>query len=52
MNFDWSKYFNAEMIEKLIRIGIILIVGIVIITIITAAVKKLLPKKIKHHETR
>lgn len=46
MNFDWSKYFNAEMIEKLIRIGIILIVGIVIITIITAAVKKLLPKKL------
>jgi len=46
MNFDWSKYFNAEMIEKLIRIGIILIVGIILITIITAAVKKLLPKKL------
>jgi len=46
MNFDWSKYFNAEMIEKLIRIGIILIVGIIFITIITAAVKKLLPKKL------
>ena len=46
MNFDWSKYFNAEMIEKLIRIGIILIVGIILITIITATVKKLLPKKL------
>jgi len=46
MNFDWSKYFNTEMIEKLIRIGIILIVGIILITIITATVKKLLPKKL------
>jgi small-conductance mechanosensitive channel len=46
MNFDWSKYFNTEMIEKLIRIGIILIVGIILITIVTATVKKLLPKKL------
>ena len=46
MNFDWSKYFHAEMIEKLIRIGIILIIGILLITIITATVKKLLPKRL------
>jgi len=46
MNFDWSKYYNTEMIEKLIRIGIILIIGIVLITLITATVKKLLPKKL------
>ena len=45
MNFDWSKYFSAEMIENLLRIGIILIVGIVLITIITTTVKKLLPHK-------
>lgn len=45
MNFDWSKYFNAETIEKLLRIGIILVVGIVIITIISAITNKLLPAK-------
>ena len=45
MDFDWSKYFNAETVEKLIRIGIILVVGIIILTIISAAVKKLLPAK-------
>jgi len=45
MNFDWSKYFNAEMIENLLRIGMILIVGIVLITILTTTVKKLLPHK-------
>jgi small-conductance mechanosensitive channel len=45
MNFDWSKYFNAETIEKLLRIGIILVVGIVIITIIASVMNKLLPTK-------
>ena len=45
MDFDWSKYFNAETVEKLIRIGIILVVGIIILTIISAVVKKLLPAK-------
>ena len=45
MNFDWSKYFNAETIEKLLRIGIILVVGIIIITIISAITNKLLPAK-------
>ncbi len=45
MNFDWSKYFNVETIDKLFRIGIILIVGIIIITILSAIIKKLLPIK-------
>lgn len=45
MNFDWTKYFNVETIDKLFRIGIILIVGIIIITILSATVKKLLPHK-------
>jgi len=45
MNFDWSKYFNAETVEKLLRIGIILVVGIVIITILASILNKLLPGK-------
>jgi small-conductance mechanosensitive channel len=45
MNFDWSKYFNVETIDKVLRIGIILIVGLLILGIITALVKKLLPSK-------
>lgn len=45
MNFDWSKYFNAETIEKLLRIGIILVVGIIIITILATVINKLLPSK-------
>ncbi len=45
MNFDWSKYFNVETIDKVLRIGIILIVGLLILGIITALVKKLLPAR-------
>ncbi len=45
MNFDWSTYFNVETIDKLFRIGIILVVGLIIITILSTTVKKLLPKK-------
>lgn len=45
MNFDWSKYFNAETIEKLLRIGIILVVGIIVITILASVINKLLPSK-------
>ncbi len=45
MNFDWSKYFNAETVEKLLRIGIILVVGIIIITILSAVMNKLMPSK-------
>lgn len=46
MNFDWTKYFNAETIEKALRIGIILVVGIIIITLLGLILKKLLPKKL------
>jgi len=46
MNFDWSKYFNTETIEKILRIGIILVVGIIIIYTIAHIVKKLLPQKL------
>jgi small-conductance mechanosensitive channel len=45
MNFDWSKYFNVETIDKVLRIGIILIVGLLILGIITALIKKLLPAR-------
>jgi small-conductance mechanosensitive channel len=46
MNFDWSKYFNAETIEKILRIGIILVIGLIIIYTIAHIVKKLLPQKL------
>ena len=46
MNIDWSKHFSAETFEKILRIAIILVVGILIIYIITLLVKKLLPKNL------
>src|SRR5659263_21583 len=46
MNFDWSKYFNTETIEKILRIAIILVVGLIIIYTIAHIVKKLLPQKL------
>lgn len=46
MNFDWSKYFNAETIEKILRIGLILVIGLIIIYTIAYIVKKLLPQKL------
>lgn len=46
MNFDWTKYFNAETLEKAFRIGIILVVGIVIITVLGLILKKLLPQRL------
>jgi small-conductance mechanosensitive channel len=45
MNFDWSKYFNTEMLDTVLRIGIILIVGLLLVGLLTAAVKRLLPAK-------
>lgn len=45
MNFDWSKYFNAETIDKWLRIGIILIIGLLIISVLELIVKRLLPKR-------
>lgn len=46
MNFDWTKYFNAETLEKAFRIGFILVVGIVIITVLGLILKKLLPQRL------
>lgn len=43
MNFDWSKYFNAEMFEKFLRIAIILVAGLIIVYTIAFIVRKLLP---------
>ncbi|MCE4565096.1 mechanosensitive ion channel family protein [Maribellus sp. CM-23] len=44
MNFDWSKYFNAENLERLIIALIIIAIGTVIIYAIRSVVKRLLPK--------
>ena len=46
MNFDWSHYFNAETFEKLLRIGIILVVGTIIISLLGVLMKKILPSKL------
>ena len=46
MNFDWSHYFNAETFEKLLRIGIILVVGTIIISLLGVLMKKILPTKL------
>ena len=45
MNFDWSKYFNVGTLDTVLRIGIILVVGLLIVGILTAGVKRLLPAK-------
>ncbi len=46
MNFDGSKYFSPELLEKIFRMAIILAVGILIIWAITFTVKKLLPSSL------
>ena len=46
MSFDWSKYFSPQLIEKILKIAIILVVGLLIIYIISFTVKKLLPKSL------
>ncbi len=43
MNFDWSKFFSPEIFEKLVRLAIILVVGIIIIYTLGFLVRKLLP---------
>jgi len=45
MNFDWTKYFNADTLEKLIRVLIILAIGITLIYLTAFLIKKLLPVK-------
>ena len=46
MNFDWSEHFTAETFEKVIRIAIILVVGIIIVYSLAFTVRKLLPKNL------
>lgn len=46
MNFDWSKYFNVESVEKILRLAIILIVGLIIIYSIAFIVRRMLPNKL------
>ncbi|WP_163323575.1 mechanosensitive ion channel family protein [Draconibacterium mangrovi] len=46
MEFDFSKYFNAENLERLMWALIILVVGVAIIYALAFIVKKLLPKSL------
>lgn len=46
MEFDWTKYFNAENGEKLLKVAILLVVGIAIIYGLALVIKKLLPKNL------
>ena len=46
MEFDWSKYFNAATLEKALKIGAILVVGIILLSIIEFSVRKLLPQRL------
>ncbi len=45
MNFDFSKYFNVENFERLIRITIILVIGLIITYTAVYLVKKFLPSR-------
>ena len=45
MNFDWSKYLNADTFENLFRVLLILVIGITIIYLTAFLVRKLLPVK-------
>jgi small-conductance mechanosensitive channel len=45
MNFNWSEYFNAEVLEKIIKVLIILAVGITLIYLIAFIIKRVLPPK-------
>lgn len=44
MEFDWSKYFNAENLERLIIALIIIAIGTLIIYGVRTIVKRVLPK--------
>ena len=41
MNFDWSKYLNADTFENLFRVLLILVIGITIIYLTAFLVRKL-----------
>ena len=46
MEFDFSKYFNAENLQRLMWALIILVVGVAIIYLLAFVIKKLLPKSL------
>ncbi|WP_372649707.1 mechanosensitive ion channel family protein [Draconibacterium sp.] len=46
MEFDFSKYFNAQNLERLMWVLIILVIGVAIIYALAFIVKKLLPKSL------
>lgn len=46
MNFDWAKYFSIEHFEKILRIAMILVIGIILIYSLAFIVRKLLPKNL------
>ena len=46
MEFNWSNYFTAENLEKILNALIILVVGIIIIYSIAFITKKLLPRNL------
>ena len=43
MNFDWSQYFNVSIMQSAIRVLLILVIGIAVIYLIGALIKKILP---------
>lgn len=45
MNFEWAKYFSAGNLEKMLRILIILLAGLVIIYSLAWIVRKFLPSR-------
>ena len=46
MEIDWSKYFNPESLEKIVKIAAILVIGTLLIYSLAYFVKKLLPKSL------
>jgi len=46
MNFDWSKHFSPELFDKLLRLAIILVVGLVIVYTVSFVVRRLLPNSL------
>ena len=45
MEFDWTKYFNAENLEKFLRVLVIFIAGLIIIYSFAWIIRKFLPAK-------
>jgi small-conductance mechanosensitive channel len=43
MNFDWSKYFNATTLERVLMVAILVVAGLIIISSVAFIVRKILP---------